>query len=84
MAPRIGDLAAQHQTFRAKMDERSRLLMPGEDPACGDLGTAGVPHRGMPGHSRMVRGTVGPMSGAEWLASDIGRKRFSSRPLPFG
>lgn len=30
----------QHQAFRAEVDERSRLLMPGEDPAWGDLGTA--------------------------------------------
>lgn len=42
---------------------------------------AAVPHRGMPGHSRTVRGTVGPMPGAEWLASDIGRKRFFVTPI---
>ena len=29
----------------------------------------------------MVRGTVGPMSGAERLASDIGRKRFFVAPV---
>jgi hypothetical protein len=39
-APTIGDLAARHQAFRAEMDERSRLLMPGEDPAWGGLGSA--------------------------------------------
>ncbi len=35
----IGDPAAKHQAFGTEMDERSRLLMPGEDPAGGDLGT---------------------------------------------
>jgi hypothetical protein len=35
----IGDPTAKHQAFRTEMDERSRLLMPGEDPAGGDLGT---------------------------------------------
>jgi hypothetical protein len=40
MATRTGDLAAQHQAFRAEMDERSRLPMSGEDPGWGDLGTA--------------------------------------------
>ena len=38
IAPGIGDLAAQHQAFRAEMDEHPQLLMPGEDPAWGDLG----------------------------------------------
>jgi hypothetical protein len=40
MALGIGDLAAQHQAFRAEMNEHRQLLMPGDDPAWGDLGTA--------------------------------------------
>jgi hypothetical protein len=31
-AARIRDLAAQHQAFRQKMDERLRLMKPGKDP----------------------------------------------------
>ena len=40
MALGIGDLAAQHQAFRAEMNEHRQLLMPGDDPAWGDLGNA--------------------------------------------
>jgi hypothetical protein len=28
----------QHQEFRAEIDERPRLMVPGEDPVWGDLG----------------------------------------------
>jgi hypothetical protein len=40
MARGIGDLAGQHQAFRAEMNEHRQLLMPGDDPAWGDLGNA--------------------------------------------
>jgi hypothetical protein len=40
MALGIGDQAAQHQAFRAEMNEHRQLLMPGDDPAWGDLGNA--------------------------------------------
>jgi hypothetical protein len=36
----IGDPAAKHQAFRAEIEERSRLLIPDDDPARGDLGNA--------------------------------------------
>ena len=38
--PGIRDLAIQHQVFRAEIDERPRLMAPGEDPAWGDPGKA--------------------------------------------
>jgi conjugative relaxase-like TrwC/TraI family protein len=38
MAAWIRDLTAQHQEFRARMDERRRLIVPSKDPACADLG----------------------------------------------
>jgi hypothetical protein len=34
------DLAMQRQAFRAEIDERPGLMMPGEDPVWGDLGEA--------------------------------------------
>lgn len=37
-APRIRDLAQQHQASRAGLDERRWLTVPGEDPVWGDLG----------------------------------------------
>ena len=37
-AARIRDLAMQHQVSRAGIDERPRLMVPGEDPVWGDLG----------------------------------------------
>ena len=37
-ATRIGDLVAQYQAFRARMNERQRLLMPSEDLDWPDLG----------------------------------------------
>jgi hypothetical protein len=36
----IRDLANQRQAFQAETDERSRLMMPGDDPVWGDLGEA--------------------------------------------
>jgi hypothetical protein len=36
----IHDLAAQHQAFRARMDERRRLMVPSKDPVWADLGEA--------------------------------------------
>jgi hypothetical protein len=40
IAAGIGDLAAQHQAFRAKIDERSRMQAPREDTIWGELGGA--------------------------------------------
>jgi hypothetical protein len=40
MAAWFRDLAAQRQTFREKIEERQRLMMPSEDPDWGDLGEA--------------------------------------------
>ena len=39
----IRDLAAQHQAFRGKMDERQQLMVPGEDPDWAGLGEAFPP-----------------------------------------
>ena len=39
-AARIRDLAVQRQAFRAEIDERPRLMRPGQDPVWGDLGEA--------------------------------------------
>jgi hypothetical protein len=36
----IRDQAAQHQAFRAEMDERPHPIVPGEDPVPGNLGSA--------------------------------------------
>jgi hypothetical protein len=40
LASRTRDLAQQRQAFRAKMDERRRLLVPSKDPAKGHLSEA--------------------------------------------
>jgi hypothetical protein len=40
MAAWIGDLAAQHQEFRARMDERRGRMAPSQDPDWADLGEA--------------------------------------------
>ena len=40
MAAWIRDLAAQRQAFREKIEERQGVMMPSEDPDCGDLGEA--------------------------------------------
>jgi hypothetical protein len=36
----VRDLAAQRQAFREKFEERRGLMVPSEDPDCGDLGDA--------------------------------------------
>jgi conjugative relaxase-like TrwC/TraI family protein len=40
LAAWIRDLAAQHQEFRARMDQRRGLMVPTQDPAWADLGEA--------------------------------------------
>jgi hypothetical protein len=40
LAAWIRDLAAQHREFRARMDERRRLMVPSQDPDWADLGEA--------------------------------------------
>ena len=50
----IRDLTLQHQAFRAKMDERQRLMAPREDPAWGDLGGI-FPARQAPGRDAILQ-----------------------------
>jgi len=54
MASWIRDLAAQRQAFRERFEERLGLMVPSEDPDCGDLGEA-LPTRRPPGREAILQ-----------------------------
>jgi hypothetical protein len=54
MAAWIGDLSAQRQAFREKIEERQGLVVPNQDPDWGDLGEA-FPAWQMPGPDAILQ-----------------------------